>query len=340
MRFKDQSYLCSFSKTIWSNCYFSKFLVTASIAFCSSTLQAQQNTIPTSVADDTSVTNAWDCQAGDSTTAIANRNSDIVATSLYGSLSASYASSSNWNGRDRRNFALVGNLLYTHDRITPGHSHSHQLLADLGYLKFADSTWEKSLDRLQVNLLWNRNGKKFNSSYSVAFGTQFLPSAFQEYDIEQDKLVERSVGGFLNPFNLQLGYGGVFTFWGLSNINFAFATLQMSSSPKEFTSPAFTDANVIEGKQAYYFMNYGFSVSTAINKNFGDHVQWINNTRFFGNGLDRDHVNLQFNNMVIVKLWKYLQLRFDTRLAYNPMLNYKMQFRQEALIGFFYERNK
>jgi hypothetical protein len=44
--------------------------------------------------------------------------------------------------------------------------------------------------------------------------------------------------------------------------------------------------------------------------------------------------------MVIVKLWKYIQLRFDTRLAYNPMLNYDLQFRQEALVGFFYERNK
>lgn len=68
--------------------------------------------------------------------------------------------------------------------------------------------------------------------------------------------------------------------------------------------------------------------------------RWVNNSRFFGNGLDQDHVNFQFSNMVIVKLWKYLQLRLDTRLAYNPMLNYKMQFRQEALIGFFYERNK
>ncbi|MBK8582786.1 MAG: hypothetical protein IPL86_13480 [Flavobacteriales bacterium] len=41
------------------------------------------------------------------------------------------------------------------------------------------------------------------------------------------------------------------------------------------------DANVIEGKRAYYFMNYGFSVAAAINKPFGEHVQWINNTRFF-----------------------------------------------------------
>ncbi len=267
-------------------------------------------------------------------------NSNYITTSLYSSLSASYATSSNWNGQDLRNFALVGNVLYSHNLFTATHSHSHQFMADLGYLKYLDSTWEKSLDRLQVNLLWNNTGRKFNSSYTVAFGTQFLPASFPEYDVEQDKLINRQVGGFLNPFNLQLGYGGVFTFWGRSNINFAFATVQFNSSPKEMTAPAFTDANVIEGKRAFYFLNYGFCIATAINKNFGERVQWVNNTRIFGNGLDRDHVNLQLSNMVIVKLWKYLQLRFDTRLAYNPLLNYKMQFRQEALIGFFYERNK
>ena len=105
----------------------------------------------------------------------------------------------------------------------------------------------------------------------------------------------------------------MFTFWQKSNINFAFATVQFSSSPKETTAPTFTDANVIEGKRAFYFLNYGFSIAAAINKNFGERVQWVNNTRVFGNGLDRDHVNLQLSNMVIVKLWKYLQLRFDTR---------------------------
>ncbi len=284
---------------------------------------------------------ACDTLQTESDTTIAQvRNSAFITSSLYGSLSTSYASSSNWNGQDLRNFALVGNVLYSHNLFAPTQSHSHQLMADLGYLKFVDSTWEKSIDNLQVNLLWNNTGRKFNSSYTVAFSTQFLPASFPEYDFEQDKLVERSVGGFLNPFNLQLGYGGVYRFWGRSSINFAYATVQFSSSPKEFTAPAFTDAYVIEGKRAFYFMNYGFSIATAINKNFGEHVQWVNNTRFFGNGMDRDHVNLQLSNMVIVKLWKYLQLRFDTRLAYNPLLNYKMQFRQEALIGFFYERSK
>ncbi|HQV40073.1 MAG: hypothetical protein IPO60_15025 [Flavobacteriales bacterium] len=304
------------------------------------TIRAQTDTLQRSGTRPSCDTSAWNCPLVDSTGAFADSSTAITSSSLYGSLSASYASSSNWNGQNLRNFALVGNLLYTHSLFAAKHGHLHQVMADLGYQKFVDSTWVKSIDRLQVNLLWNKTSRKFNSSYSIAFGTQFMPDAVPEYDPEQDKTVERSVGGFLNPFNLQLGYGLVFSFWEKSNINFAFATLQMSSSPKATTSPAFTGANVIEGKKAYYFMNYGFSVSTAINKNFGEHIQWINNTRIFGNGLDRDHVNLQFSNMVIVKLWKYLQLRFDTRLAYSPMLNYKMQFRQEALIGFFYERNK
>ncbi|MBS1942714.1 MAG: hypothetical protein JST38_17750 [Bacteroidetes bacterium] len=283
---------------------------------------------------------ALQAQGPDSSSAVSSAEPRYVSTAFYGSLSASYATSDNWAGHDQRNLTVQGNLFYSHNLFGNGRSHSHQAMADLGFLKYVDSTWEKSIDNVQVNLLWSNNGHKFNSSYTVAFGTQFLPASFPEYDFEQDKLVNRSVGGFLNPFNMQVGYGGVFRFWNTSTANVAFATIQLSSSPKEFASPAFLDANVIEGKRAYYFMNYGFSLSTAIRKKFGNHVEWINNTRIFGNGLDRDHVNLQLSNMVIVKLWKYLQLRFDTRLAYNPLLNYKMQFRQEALIGFFYERNK
>lgn len=261
-------------------------------------------------------------------------------SSLYGSLSASYATSQNWAGQDLKNYAFATNLLYRHTLFGSERSHAHQLAADLGYLKFVDSTWVKHIDRIQVNLLWNSSGRKFNHSYSIVLATQFLPNAILEYNLEEGRLEERAVGGFLNPFALDAGYGAVWSFWQGSNINFAFATLRFSGSPKASMAPSFTDNNMIEGRNALYFLNYGFSITAAINKPIGEHLQWINSTRFFGNGVDRDHVNFDFNNMVIVKLWKYLQLRMDTRLAYNPMLNYDLQFRQELLIGFFYERNK
>ena len=268
--------------------------------------------------------------------------SPVITSALYGSLSTSFAASQNWGGQDLTNYAFTGNLLYRHNLLRGGrsHSHSHQLAVDLGYVKFVDSTWVKHIDRFQANLLWNSTGRKFNHSYSIVLATQFLSNTMLEYSAEEERLKERPVGGFLDPFSLDVGYGAVWSFWQGSNINFAFATLRFSGSPKATTAPAFTDANTIEGKKAFYFLNYGFFITTAIKKPIGKHVEWINATRFFANGMDRDHVNLDFSNMVIVKLWKYLQLRMDTRVAYNPLLNYDIQFRQEVLVGFFYERNR
>ena len=264
----------------------------------------------------------------------------MINTGLYGSCSASYAASDNWGGQSMKNYAFVGNVLYRHNVFEGNRSHAHQVMADLGYLKFVDSIWVKNIDRVQTNFLWSSMGRRLNRSYMIAFGTQFLPNKMPLYNVVTGTVDNASVGGFLNPFTLEAGYGAVFTFWNTSNINFAFATLKLNSSPKATTPVPFAESNTIEGSNAYYFLSYGFSVAAAINKPFGQHVQWINNTRVFGNGVDRDHVNLDFSNMVIVKLWKYLQLRMDTRLAYNPMLNYKMQFRQEVLVGLFYERNR
>ena len=195
------------------------------------------------------------------------------SSTLYGSLSASYAASQNWGGQDLKNYAFMGNVLYRHSVFAGSRSHMHQLMADVGYLKFVDSVWVKNMDRLQTNFLWSSTGKRFNRSYTIAFGTQFLPSTFASYDFEQNKLVARSVGGFMNPFTLEAGYGAVFTFWNTSNLNFAFATLRLNSSPKELTPTSFAESNTLESRNAYYFLTYGFSVAAAINKPFGQHVQ-------------------------------------------------------------------
>ena len=264
----------------------------------------------------------------------------FVSSLFYGALSASYAASDNWAGQNTHNYAVTSNVAYRHNSFGTGWGHAHHFMADMGYLRFVDSTWVKNIDRLQTNFLWNGSGRRLNQSYAIAFASQFLPNKVMQYDFAENRSKEQKVGGFLNPFTLDIGYGAVWTFWSTSNLNFAFATLRLSSSPKETTAPAFTDVHVVEGRNAYYFLTYGFSIAATVNRSFGQHVQWLNNTRVFGNGMDRDHVNFDFSNMVIIKLWKYLQVRLDTRLAYNPMLNYNMQFRQEVLLGFFYERKR
>jgi len=66
----------------------------------------------------------------------------------------------------------------------------------------------------------------------------------------------------------------------------------------------------------------------------------INNSRAFCNGFDKDHINFDLSNTLIVKLWKYSRFRFDTRSTNNTLLNYQLQCRQEALIGSFCARHK
>lgn len=272
--------------------------------------------------------------------AYAFKSYPTAAKQIYTALSTSYSTSTNWQGQDLRNFSFVGNLQYRHGMLDSTRSHAHQVLADLGYLKYVDSLWVKSVDRLQINLLWATAGTRTRHSYSILLNTQFLPNTLWQFDTERQELTATQVGGLMRPFSLEAGYGAVWSFWGASNINFAFATLKLSGQPKETVAPAFQDATFIEGERMNFYASYGLGIITAINKPIGKRVQWINNSRAFCNGFDRDHVNFDISNMVIVKLWKYIQLRFDTRLAYNPMLNYDLQFRQEALIGFFYERNK
>lgn len=88
-------------------------------------------------------------QGPDSTTAARSHNNSFI----YTSLSSSYSTSTNWQGQDLRNFSFLGNAQYRHGAIGAGRSHAHQLLADLGCLKFVDSIWVKSVDRLQMQLL-------------------------------------------------------------------------------------------------------------------------------------------------------------------------------------------
>lgn len=278
--------------------------------------------------------------AQDTAVVVGRVNGNPDRTFLYTALSSSYSTSSNWQGRDLQNFSFIGNVQYRHSGIDSIRSHAHQVTADLGYLKFVDSIWVKSVDRLQVNLLWSTTGRKFKHSYSALLSTQFLPNARSQWNAELGRSEELKVGGFMRPFSLELGYGSVFTFWRTSSINFAFATMKLSGYPKESTAPYFADATFIRGGAMNYYMSYGLGIVTAINKPIGQRLQWLNNSRVFCNGFDKDHVNFDFSNMLIVKLWKYFQFRFDTRMAYNPILNHSLQFRQEALVGFFYERNK
>ncbi len=98
--------------------------------------------------------------------------------------------------------------------------------------------------------------------------------------------------------------------------------------------------HLAETGTSVFDMQYGGSVVVAINHPLTDRIDWINSSRFFYNAFDRDHVSMDFMNRFSIKLWKYLQLRIESRAGYDPMMSYNIKFSQEFLLGVFYERRK
>lgn len=263
----------------------------------------------------------------------------VVSSGLQtnGTLSAAYSTNQNWSGQDFQNLTYAASLFIQHDlQRSGGRQHQHRIMADLSMVKFVDSTWSKGADFLSASLLWSKAERKWTHSYSVQFATQFLPDVTYEYNTGSDLLEERNVGGFGAPSTLELGYGATWLPWPRSSIQFAFATLKLSASPKYYTTLG--NAGVLaETDQNTYSVQYGASMIANINRKLSPRLDWINSTRLFVNGLSADQLSLNMRNRVIVKIWKFVQLRLDTRLVYDPRRSYDLGFSQEVLLGVFYE---
>lgn len=260
-----------------------------------------------------------------------------VFSQLNGALSSSYTANANWQGQDFQHYAFAGNLVARHQKNGVRWNHQHALLADLSYIKFIDSLWIKNTDRIVFQLLWSEEGARFRHSYAINFNTQLLPSYQYNYDFESRSMnKERTAWGFC-PATLEAGYGMTRQFWETSSINLAFATIRMSALPQNTTFDSASDQQLARGKRAYYTLDYGLLLTTNIQRKLNDRVTWMNASRFFCNAFNRDQVSLDIQNRITFQLWKFLQLRFETRLAYNPLINYHFQFSQEVMLGAGFE---
>jgi hypothetical protein len=73
---------------------------------------------------------------------------------------------------------------------------------------------------------------------------------------------------------------------------------------------------------------------------YGEAITNENNTRFFVNALNNTGIHFECSNRIVLHFLKYLQLRLDTRLNYNPDQSTHLQYRQEVVLGVFYQQRK
>ena len=95
---------------------------------------------------------------------------------------------------------------------------------------------------------------------------------------------------------------------------------------------------MIRTNNSYIRSRYGCSLQLILDESFRNKTILLDHqSNIVANSLSAEGIRMDIQNRISFKLFRYLQLRFDTRLLYDPSFSYKMQYRQEVLLGIFYD---
>jgi hypothetical protein len=274
----------------------------------------------------------------DSKFVIANGDSVLTKkTVVRADISSSYTSEKSW-WNDTQNYIIIkayGEARFRKTKFS-GWSHDHFVQTQLGYTSYIDSSWNKSNDSFKIHFRWmEKRSKKMTHTYFFQMQSQWF-NTWQQAD--EQKVWK---GGFMNPAAITLGYSFTFNFLENSNLLLAPATFQVNIQPQQSNSLAFNERPLLKAKDSHIYSRYGFSAFLNIDEYFyKDFILWQHRSQLFFNALTAQQIQFDISNRLCFRFFKYIQLRFDTSLTYLPEQTLKLQYKQEVLLGIFYEYRK
>ena len=255
---------------------------------------------------------------------------------LYkGGISAAYNMQKNWNDNQASFITLQTGWLVDYHKDKEDLHTFHHLNTEVSYIYYPDSIWKTNTDYIKLNLQWNKKkNNKWESNTALFFATRYLNK--YNNNIANKYWQE----GFLNPMELSFSYGWKRRVFKKSTINISFSTLRMMVTPasrinlKNEATLQLKNNTTITGQ-------YGFQAQSFINETFcNERLHWINDSRIYINQLSEKGVLFDSHNILAIKIYKFLEIRVDTKLQFDYQISSKLRFKQEALLGFYYSNSK
>lgn len=141
----------------------------------------------------------------------------------------------------------------------------------------------------------------------------------------------------MNPFTFDCSYDFTRPLLKNSRLLLSLATISVTGTPvKRYYGRE--EEIMIRTTNSYIRSRYGCSLQLILDEAFRNKTILLDHqSNLVANSLSAEGIRLDIQNRISFKLFRYLQLRFDTRLLYDPSFSYKMQYRQEVLLGIFYD---
>jgi len=269
--------------------------------------------------------------------------SDTTQTAIKkfsANLSTSFLNTSNWKGSSFSSFSTTVNSDFYLATTTETANLVFTIKSDLGFTKFIDSTWSKHADKLYTQFIWKKKKSKIDQSYATSVTAQLLNSYLYKYDAIQKKTSKTLTGSFFNPSNFDAGYGIGISFWKKSIFNLSVASARIKIDPAENASEITPGLRLGSVKHGIILFDYGCSVQLLILKSWKEKFEINSSSKIFMEGFELSHLHLDMSHKINYSIWKWLQLRADIKMVYDPNTSMKMQYRNELLFGVFYEASK
>jgi hypothetical protein len=270
------------------------------------------------------------------TIGMAAEKDSLVRPTLHckGSTSAAITGQQNWYGNSEGAISLNAGLDLRYKRKNDIYFSDHRFRGEIGYLKPQEDQWRKNNDLLRLSLQWF---KVVNPGWKQGFSARLNTQWLSTWKITGDNNQKKWTGGFMNPFSLDCSYDFIRPIFKNSRLMLSLATLSLSAIPRK-NSRLQPEDILAETQHAHIRSRYGCSLQLFIDESFRDNTILLDHqSSIIANELSRDGIHIDLQNRVCIKLFRYLQLRLDTRIIYEPQFSYKMQYRQEVLLGIFYE---
>ena len=252
-----------------------------------------------------------------------------------GGLSAAYNMQKSWNDNQVSFVTFQTGWMVDYNKDNEQSHTFHHLNTEVSYIYYPDSIWKTNTDYIKLNLQWNRKkNNRWECNTSLFFATRYL----NKYNNNSNNKFWQE--GFLNPMELSFSYGWKRTVFKRSTINISFSSMRVMVTPASRINLK-NEATLQLKNNTSITGQYGFQAQSFINETYyNERVHWINDSRIYINQLSEKGFLLDIHNILAIKIYKYLEVRIDSKLQYDYQISSKLRFKQEALLGIYYCNKK
>lgn len=263
-----------------------------------------------------------------------------IVSKLNAGLNLSVLNTSNWQGSGFVSFSYSSDIEFDFIKTTPHSKHIYDLTVELGFTRIMDSIWQKHADHVGSQYIFKTGTKKWSQTATIILSAKMLNSYDYAFNTGSGTTGKSRTGSFFSPSVLEIGYGCGFTFFQHSIVNVSLASARLRVIHDSSSDVSNNSIPVAGLQNSKVYFDYGFSLQYILTIAIIRQMEFNSNGKMFLKDFNRDNIETELSGSCLFKVTKYLRLRADFKIMYAPAVSYKLQFRNEFLIGFFYEMSK